>query len=216
MNRDWFARTQPETDGKLEALRQYPPHAVRRRARDGRPDYFFPPNADPIYHETPDTVASTGSTTLYGPAIGGEFDRAGHRVLQRRAVRLLRQGYGDTVPDRRLPRRRDDLREGATTTRSPTREQQHFTSSGRRSAAGAAPRVDPAGLAREITSQAYQEGVAGQLEPNASSSPGTTVPARCRTITVRGYFLRNDPRSSSGSCSCWSAGCSGWTSPSTG
>ena len=25
MNRDWFARTQPETDGKLELLRQYPP-----------------------------------------------------------------------------------------------------------------------------------------------------------------------------------------------
>jgi len=25
MNRDWFARTQPETDGKLEALRRYPP-----------------------------------------------------------------------------------------------------------------------------------------------------------------------------------------------
>ena len=24
MNRDWFARTQPETDGKLELLRQYP------------------------------------------------------------------------------------------------------------------------------------------------------------------------------------------------
>ncbi len=25
MNRDWFARTQPETDGKLELMRQYPP-----------------------------------------------------------------------------------------------------------------------------------------------------------------------------------------------
>ena len=25
MNRDWFARTQPETDGKLEALRRFPP-----------------------------------------------------------------------------------------------------------------------------------------------------------------------------------------------
>ena len=25
MNRDWFARTQPETDGKLEMLRRYPP-----------------------------------------------------------------------------------------------------------------------------------------------------------------------------------------------
>jgi hypothetical protein len=25
MNRDWFARTQPETDGKLQVVRQYPP-----------------------------------------------------------------------------------------------------------------------------------------------------------------------------------------------
>ena len=25
LNRDWFARTQPETDGKVELLRRYPP-----------------------------------------------------------------------------------------------------------------------------------------------------------------------------------------------
>ena len=36
MNRDWFARTQPETDAKLELLRQYPGHALHRRPRDGR------------------------------------------------------------------------------------------------------------------------------------------------------------------------------------
>ena len=37
LNRDWFARTQPETDGKLQLLRKYPVRAVHRRPRDGLP-----------------------------------------------------------------------------------------------------------------------------------------------------------------------------------
>ena len=42
MNRDWFARTQPETDGKLEALRQIPAGAVHRRPRDGHGGLLLP------------------------------------------------------------------------------------------------------------------------------------------------------------------------------
>ena len=55
MNRDWFARTQPETDGKVELLRRFPPVLfIDAHEIGGEDDYFFPPNADPIYHETPD------------------------------------------------------------------------------------------------------------------------------------------------------------------
>ena len=56
MNRDWFARTQPETDGKLELLRQYPPMLFDDAHEFGYRNYLFPPHADPEYHETPDTA----------------------------------------------------------------------------------------------------------------------------------------------------------------
>ena len=52
LNRDWFARTQPETDSKLEFLRRYPPVLFIDAHEMGDPrGFFFPPNADPIYHE---------------------------------------------------------------------------------------------------------------------------------------------------------------------
>ena len=55
MNRDWFARTQPETDGKLEMLRELPPQVFVDAHEMGRATYFFPPNADPVYHEIGET-----------------------------------------------------------------------------------------------------------------------------------------------------------------
>jgi hypothetical protein len=68
MNRDWFARTQPETDGKLEVIRQYPPMLYIDAHEFGLSNYFFPPNADPEYHEIPDT-AHNWINELYSPAI---------------------------------------------------------------------------------------------------------------------------------------------------
>src|SRR5215207_8892163 len=66
LNRDWFARTQPETDGKLELLRRYPPVLFIDAHEMGRESFFFfPPNADPIYPRSP-TSRSTGSTTCTG------------------------------------------------------------------------------------------------------------------------------------------------------
>ena len=66
MNRDWFARTQPETDGKLEVLRKYPPMLYVDAHEFGLSDYFFPPNADPEYHEIPDQ-AHDWINNLYRP-----------------------------------------------------------------------------------------------------------------------------------------------------
>ena len=54
LNRDWFARTQPETDGKLQLLRKYPSVLFIDDHEMGADDYFFPPNADPVHHEIAD------------------------------------------------------------------------------------------------------------------------------------------------------------------
>ena len=79
MNRDWFARTQPETDGKLEVVRAYPPMLYIDAHEFGLSNYFFPPNADPEYHEIPDT-AHDWINELYSPAIVGRVRPPGDQV----------------------------------------------------------------------------------------------------------------------------------------
>ena len=100
MNRDWFARTQPETDGKVEMLRRYPPVLfIDAHEMGNTAGYFFPPNADPIYHET---------------------DRPGGRLDQRP---LRRRRCQDVFDARGIPYfNYDDLRPllpWATATRCP-------------------------------------------------------------------------------------------------
>ncbi|MPZ97527.1 MAG: carboxypeptidase, partial [Propionibacteriales bacterium] len=74
LNRDWFARTQPETDGKLELLRDLPPVLFVDDHEMGADGFFFPPNADPVYHDIPDRSIDW-INDLYGAAMAAEFDR---------------------------------------------------------------------------------------------------------------------------------------------
>ena len=72
MNRDWFARTQTETDTKLELLRRYPGVLYVDAHEMGGNHYFFPPTADPTYHEvTPQSM--DWQDYLYGGALAAEF-----------------------------------------------------------------------------------------------------------------------------------------------
>ena len=97
MNRDWFARTQPETDGKLEVVRQYPPMLFIDAHEFGLSNYFFPPNADPEYHEIPDT-AHNWINQLYSPAIVSEFERQGIKYFHGAPYDFFAIVFGDTVP----------------------------------------------------------------------------------------------------------------------
>ena len=97
MNRDWFARTQPETDGKIELLRQYPGPLFIDAHEMGRKTYFFPPNADPIYHEITDEAVSWINND-YGCAMIEEFTEQGIPFFNRDVYDLFYMGYGDTVP----------------------------------------------------------------------------------------------------------------------
>ena len=47
MNRDWFARTQPETDGKLEVVRAVPADALHRRPRVRPAELLLPAQRRP-------------------------------------------------------------------------------------------------------------------------------------------------------------------------
>jgi hypothetical protein len=97
MNRDWFARTQPETDGKLELLRQYRPVLFIDAHEMGSQKFFFPPTADPTYHEVPDRSFSW-INSLYATAIGAEFDRQKIAYFHGAPYDLFSVEYGDSVP----------------------------------------------------------------------------------------------------------------------
>ena len=62
----------------------------------GGTEYFFPPNADPYYHEV--SNASVGYLDLYGGAMAEEFDRQGIPYFTGRTFDLFYAGYGDTFP----------------------------------------------------------------------------------------------------------------------
>ena len=193
MNRDWFARTQPETDGKLELLRHYPPVLFIDAHEMGGKDYFFPPNADPIYHEITDESVDW-INDLYGAGDAARVRRAqGIPYFNYDVYDLFYMGYGDTVPADRVRRRRHDVREGERRAR-------------RRARLRAVP--DPVGVAvggGRATSAtildrlARRRGVRGRTSrarpaswSPTRSSAGQQLSSRCPTEPVRHYFLRAD------------------------
>ncbi|MFC4059313.1 hypothetical protein ACFOWE_13485 [Planomonospora corallina] len=97
MNRDWFARTQPETDGKLELLRRYPPQLFIDAHEMGGTEFFFPPNTDPVYHEIAEPAVGW-INDVYGASMIEEFTARRIPFFNRDVYDLFYPGYGDTVP----------------------------------------------------------------------------------------------------------------------
>ncbi|MDG4757465.1 M14 family zinc carboxypeptidase [Micromonospora sp. WMMD710] len=104
MNRDWFARTQQETDGKLELLRRYPPQVFIDAHEMGGRQYFFPPNADPIHHEIAgeavDWINRIGEANKAGFGYNGACDDTvtTECYFNYDTYDMFFMGYGDTVP----------------------------------------------------------------------------------------------------------------------
>ena len=90
----------PDAAGDRRQARGHPrlpADALHRRPRVRPRDYFFPPNADPEYHEIPDT-AHDWINELYSPAIAGEFDRQGIKYFHGAPYDFFAMIFGDTVP----------------------------------------------------------------------------------------------------------------------
>ncbi len=97
MNRDWFALTQPETRGKVTALRQWQPVVyVDAHEQSGDDTYFFPPNAEPLNPHV--TAKQLDKIALIGRANGAALDALGEPYFTREAFDLFYPGYGDTWP----------------------------------------------------------------------------------------------------------------------
>ena len=190
MNRDWFARTQPETDGKVQAVRQYPPMLYIDAHEFGFQNYFFPPNADPEYHETSDT-AHRWINDLYSPAIAQEFEREKIQFFHGAPYDFFAPIFGDTVPAVGFGAAGMTF-EKANFQALSARFHEHFTAMWASLFAGASdPNVVSDWHASYV--QAYQEGVAGQLEPNAVFEKGSRLLQQVPDVRVRSYFLLPDP-----------------------
>jgi hypothetical protein len=191
MNRDWFARTQPETDGKLEVIREYPPMLYIDAHEFGLPNYFFPPNADPEYHEVPDT-AHDWINGLYSPAIVSQFDKERIKFFHGAPYDFFAIVFGDTVPATGYHAAGMTF-EKQNSDAISVREHEHFTSMWASIAAGAAARTSVLAGWRASWVEARDEGAAGQLEPNAVFEPRHDLYQEVPGDVVRNYFLLNDP-----------------------
>ena len=187
MNRDWFARTQPETDGKLTLLNKFPPVLFIDAHEMGGTSYFFPPNADPIYHEVPEHGIDW-INNVYGAPMAAEFARRGIDFFTREVFDLFYMGYGDTVPTTGFLSAGMTFEKGGASPYPERTEEQYLTQWVSLSAA-AGRRAQLLSQWHQAAVQAYRQGVAGDLEPNQIYNPPNEVVTQVPDRKVRHYFL---------------------------
>lgn len=187
MNRDWFARTQPETDGKVELLRKLPSVLFIDDHEMGSEGFFFPPNADPIHHEVADRSINWVNN-LYGAAMIDEFTDRGLPFFNYDIYDMFYMGYGDSVPMTGF------LGAGMTFEKDNAdpigvRLRQQFIAVWTSFTALATHKKSVLTGWAASHRQAYREGVHGTLERNAVFEPGSTLRQQVPKQKVRNYFL---------------------------
>lgn len=97
LNRDWFAMTQPETQGKVEAVLQWNPVIyVDSHEMGGDNTYYFPPAARPFNPNI--TSDQRGRQVQLGRNMASWFDRFGEPYFTREVFDAFYPGYGDMWP----------------------------------------------------------------------------------------------------------------------
>lgn len=197
MNRDWFARTQQETDGKLELLRRYPPQVFIDAHEMGGRQYFFPPNADPIHHEIAgeavDWINRIGEANKAGFGYNGACDDTvtTECYFNYDTYDMFFMGYGDTVPTTGFGAAGMTYEKGSASAVADRVQQQFHTQWSTLGWAAANKREVLSGYF-DIWTDALAQGRAGTLEPNEVVQPTNEVQFPVPDITIRSYFLLPD------------------------
>ncbi|WP_422756474.1 M14 family zinc carboxypeptidase [Micromonospora sp. WMMD708] len=197
MNRDWFARTQQETDGKLELMRRYPPQVFIDAHEMGGRQYFFPPNADPIHHEISgeavDWINRIGEANKagfgYNGACGGAVTTECY--FNYSTYDLFFMGYGDTVPAAGFGAAGMTFEKGSSSAVAD-RVQQQFHTQWSTLGWAAAHKGEVLNGWYKVWKDALAQGRAGTLEPNEVVQPTNTVQFPVPAQTIRSYFLLPD------------------------
>ena len=97
MNRDWYALTQPETQGRVKALREwYPLVFVDLHEMGADSTYYFAPEADPYNpHLTPEQKSNL---EWFGKNNAKWFDKFGYDYFTRDVFDAFFPGYGASWP----------------------------------------------------------------------------------------------------------------------
>lgn len=191
MNRDWFARTQPEVAHKLDLLWKYPPQLYVDEHEEGGSGYFFPPNSDPVYSETSD-IAYAEIQHLYGKANAAAFTAKGYPFETTDAgYDLFYQGYGDSVPTTEFGAAGMTYEQGVEAS-YPDRVQHHFVSALVSLYTGATHRQQVLMRWRRVFVQAQHQGAQCHLEPNRIYVAGDTVQRQVPDKPLCGYYLRGN------------------------
>lgn len=190
MNRDWFARTQPETDAKVDLVRRYPPLFFIDAHEQAGTAYFFPPNADPIHHEISRQALDAINET-YATAMKEAVERDGFDYTNYTTYDLFFMGYGDTVPSTAFGSAGMTFEKGGQSPYSEKTHEQWVTQDATVSAAAR----DKRRLVTEWGAQwrqAAAQGRRGALEPNVVVQPTNTVQFPVPDTKVFGYWIRAD------------------------
>lgn len=190
LNRDWFARTQPETDGKLELLRQYRPVLHIDAHETSLNHYFFPPTADPTYHEVPQT-AFGWINNLYSPAIGSEFDRQKIAYFHGAPYDLYAAEYSDSVTTLGFHAAGMTF-EKYSGAGIATRVNEHYTAMWSSLFAAAGNKTDILNKWYGSHVEARNQGASGQLQPNGVYYDAKSLYQQVPGEAVRHYFLLRD------------------------
>ena len=97
MNRDYFAMTQPETQGRARVMLEwFPQVTVDLHEMGGNSSYYFAPPADPLNPFI--TESQRKSFELFGRANAAEFDKRGFGYFVRETYDSFYPGYGESWP----------------------------------------------------------------------------------------------------------------------
>ena len=97
MNRDYFALSQPETQGRAKIMLEwYPQVVVDLHEMGGNSTYYFAPPAEPFNPFITESQRRWFDT--FGRANAAEFDRKGFGYFVREVFDAFYPGYGDSWP----------------------------------------------------------------------------------------------------------------------
>ncbi len=97
LNRDWFAQTQPESQGRVKLMLEWTPHVVvDLHEMGGDSTYYFPPSAEP---PNPHMTRTQGAwLETFGQANAARFDERGFAYFNREVFDAFYPGYGVSWP----------------------------------------------------------------------------------------------------------------------
>jgi len=192
-NYDWFARTQPEIDGELAVLSQYPPVLLVDAHQQSGSGFFFPPNADPVFHEvSPQSLHWINN--LYSEELKQAFEA--HRVMEPgqwsyanyAPYDLFAAIYSDTVSTLAFTAAGMTFEKGVA---DPFEQQfeEHFVAGWTALLTAAENKAQILEQYYEAHVQALADGRDGTLEKNEVQQPGSVLENQVPDLTVRHYFL---------------------------